>query len=59
MTAENVWVLLVVGLLGGLVGVLEQSKAAMGFTGLLAKLATTRKKVPAGGVGPQRGALCG
>ena len=44
VTAENVWVLLVVGLLGGLVGVLEQSKAAMGFTGLLAKLATTRKK---------------
>lgn len=44
VTAENIWVLLVVGLLGGLVGVLEKSKAAMGFSGLLSKFATTKKK---------------
>lgn len=44
ITADNVWVLLVVGLLGGLVGVLEKSKAAMGFAGLLSKFATTKKK---------------
>lgn len=44
VAAENIWVLLVVGLLGGLVGVLEKSRAAMGFTGLLSKFATTPKK---------------
>ena len=44
VTAENIWVLLVVGLLGGLVGVLEKSKAAMGFSGLLSRFATTKKK---------------
>lgn len=44
VTAENIWVLLVVGLLGSLVGVLEKSEAAMGFSGLLARLAKTKKK---------------
>lgn len=44
VAAENIWVLLVVGLLGGLVGVLEKSRAAMGFAGLLSRFATTRKK---------------
>lgn len=44
VTADNIWVLLVVGLLGGMVGVLEKSRAAMGFAGLLSKFATTRKK---------------
>ena len=37
-------VLLVVGLLGGLVGVLEKSRAAMGFTGVLSRFATTKKR---------------
>lgn len=44
VSAENVWVLLVVGLLGGLVGVLEKSRAAMGFTGVLSRFATTKKR---------------
>lgn len=44
VAAENIWVLLVVGLLGGLVGVLEKSRAAMGFAGLLSRFATTKKK---------------
>lgn len=44
VAAENIWVLLVVGLLGGLVGVLEKSRAAMGFSGLLSRFATTKKK---------------
>ncbi len=44
VAAENIWVLLVVGLLGGLVGVLEKSQAAMGFAGLLSRFATTRKR---------------
>lgn len=44
VAAGDIWVLLVVGLLGGLVGVLEKSKAAMGFSGLLAKFATNKKK---------------
>ena len=45
VAAENIWVLLVVGLLGGLVGVLEKSRAAMGFAGLLSRFATTKKKL--------------
>ena len=44
VAANDIWVLLVVALLGGMVGVLEKSKAAMGFSGLLAKFATTRKR---------------
>ncbi len=44
VTAANIWVLLVVGLLGGLVGVFERSRAAMGFTGWLSRFATTRKR---------------
>ena len=44
VAAENIWVLLVVGLLGGLVGVLEKSRAAMGFSGLLSRFATAKKK---------------
>ena len=44
IAAENIWVLLVVGLLGGLVGLLEKSRAATGFAKLLSRFATTRKK---------------
>ena len=44
VAANDIWVLLVVGLLGGLVGVLEKSRAAMGFTGLLSRFATTKKR---------------
>ena len=44
VTAGNIWVLLVVGLLGGLVGVFERSRATMGFTGWLSRFATTRKR---------------
>ena len=44
VSADNVWVLLVVGLLGGLVGVLEKSRAAMGFTGVLSRFATYKKR---------------
>lgn len=44
VAANDIWVLLVVGLLGGMVGVLEKSRAAMGFSGLLSKFAATRKK---------------
>ncbi len=44
VAANDIWVLLVVALLGGMVGVLEKSKAAMGFSGLLAKFATTQKR---------------
>ncbi len=44
VAANDIWVLLVVALLGGMVGVLEKSKAAMGFSGLLAKFATTRNR---------------
>ena len=43
VTAENIWVLLVVGLLGGLVAVLGKAKAAMGWAGLLSRFATTKK----------------
>ena len=44
VAANDIWVLLAVGLLGGMVGVLEKSRAAMGFSGLLSKFAATRKK---------------
>ena len=44
VAANDIWVLLVVALLGGMVGVLEKSKAAMGFSGLLAKFATNKKR---------------
>lgn len=44
IAADNVWVFLVVSLLGGLTCVLEKSKAAMGFAGLLSKFATSKKK---------------
>lgn len=44
VAAGDIWVLLVVALLGGMVGVLEKSKAAMGFSGLLAKFATSKKR---------------
>lgn len=44
VVSENVWVLLVVGLLGSLICVLERSQAARNFSKLLAKFATTRKK---------------
>lgn len=44
VAAGDIWVLLVVALLGGMVGVLEKSKAAMGFSGLLAKFATNKKR---------------
>lgn len=44
VAANDIWVLLVVALLGGMVGVLEKSKAAMGFSDLLAKFATTQKR---------------
>ena len=44
VAADNVWVLLVVGLLGSLICVLERSQAAMSFSELLARFASTRKK---------------
>ena len=44
VTAGNIWVLLVVGLLGGLVGVFERSRAAMGFTGWLSRFAVYPKR---------------
>lgn len=44
VTSENIWVLLVVGLLGGLVGIFEHSSAALGFRRLLSRFATSRKK---------------
>ncbi len=44
VTAENIWVLLVVGLLGSLVGIFEHSSAAMGFRRLLSRFASSRKK---------------
>lgn len=44
VAAENIWVLLVVGLLGGLVGVFEKSRVAMGFANVLSRFGTTKKK---------------
>ncbi len=44
VTADNVWVLLVVGLLGGLMANFERSRAALGFSGLVARFATTKKR---------------
>ncbi len=44
VAAENIWVLLVVGLLGGLMTNLERSRAALGFSGLVSKFATTKKR---------------
>ena len=43
VAAENIWVLLVVGLLGGLVGVFEKSRVAMGFANVLSRFGTTKK----------------
>lgn len=42
--ADNIWTLLVVGLLGGLLGVLEKSRAAMGFGKMISGIATTQKR---------------
>lgn len=44
VAADNIWVLLVVGLLGGLMTNLERSRAALGFSGLVAKFAKTKKR---------------
>ena len=44
VAADNIWVLLVVGLLGSLICVLERSQAAMSFSKLLSKFAATRKR---------------
>lgn len=44
VAAENIWVLLVVGLLGGLMANFERSRAALGFSGLVARFATTKKR---------------
>ena len=44
VAAENISVLLVVGLLGGLVGVFEKSRVAMGFANVLSRFGTTKKK---------------
>lgn len=42
--SENIWTLLVVGLLGGLLGVLEKSRAAFGFASMVSKFATSKKR---------------
>ena len=44
VAADNIWVLLVVGLLGGLMANFERSRAALGFSGLVARFATTKKR---------------